>query len=265
MARASGDRVGRAGARGCPMLPLLLALSTGAPAAEPDPAPPVEELLRAVDDAHRGEASHATFTMRVETDRIRRTLKLEAVSKGTDKSLITILAPPKDAGIRTLKVGDNLWNYLPKIDRVMKIPSGMMGGSWMGSHFTNDDLVRASRLSEDYTATLVQAPDAEHPDRTYRIELRPKPGVPVVWGKIDVELSPDRLPLVVRSYDEHGALVRTLRYGDVQTIEGREVPMRMRLEPADHPGAYTEIVFESLTFEPAVDDKTFSLQALKHH
>ena len=132
---------------------VALIASVGA-AAEPT----IEALLTATDDAARGQSSVAVIAMEVKTANYERTMKMKAFSKGTDKSLVRILEPAKDAGVSTLKVDENLWNYLPKVDRTMKVPAGMMSGSWMGSHFTNDDLVRESRLSEDFVCAFEKKP-----------------------------------------------------------------------------------------------------------
>jgi hypothetical protein len=241
-------------------LALALGLSGPAVAAEGDPT--VEELLEATDDVARGESSIAVMEMHVKTDRYERTMKMRAYAEGTEKSLVRILEPAKDAGITTLKVGENLWNHLPKVDRTMKVPKGMMSGSWMGSHVTNDDLVRESRLSEDYTYQLTSRPDAEG-QGNYVIELVPRPDAPVVWGKVVVEVRPDKIPVSVRYYDESGALVRTMTWSQVKEIEGRQVPTVMRIEPADDPGEFTELRYQSIDFDADIPPGTFSRQALE--
>ncbi len=103
-------------------------------------------ILRQLDDLYRGQSSVARTTMHIKTEHWERTLEMQAYSKGTERSLVRIVRPKQEEGTATLKVEDNIWNYLPKTRRVMKIPASMMMGSWMGSHFTNDDLVRESRL-----------------------------------------------------------------------------------------------------------------------
>ncbi|MEZ4321997.1 MAG: outer membrane lipoprotein-sorting protein [Myxococcota bacterium] len=244
-------------------LGLFALLTLAGPAFAADPEPTIDELLDATDDVARGESSQATISMQVKTDRFERTMKMRALSKGTDNSLITILEPAKDAGTSTLKVGDNLWNYLPKVDRTMKIPAGMMGGSWMGSHFSNDDLVKQSRMSEDYTATLTQKPTPEAKEQPWIIELVPKPDAPVVWGKVVVTIAADRVPVSIEYFDEKGGLQRTMGFSDVKEIDGRKVPMLMTLTPGDKPGEYTKIAYEELQFDVDLPDKTFTLQALK--
>jgi len=224
--------------------------------------PTIEEILRATDDVGRGEHSIAVVSMHVKTTRYERKMKMKAWSQGTERSLIQILEPPKEAGMSTLKVEDNIWNYLPKIDRTMKVPSGMMSGSWMGSHFSNDDLVRENRLSEEFTASFSAKPNGD-PNGFYVIELVPKPEAPVVWGKVVSKVRADLVPVAVQYFDEKGALVRTMSFGDVREIGGRLMPGTMTLTPEDKPGEMTRITYEELDFETEVPESTFSLQSLK--
>jgi hypothetical protein len=223
--------------------------------------PTLEELLLATDDAARGQSSVAVMSMEVKTANYQRTMKMKAWSKGTDHSLVRILEPAKDAGVATLKVDDNLWNYLPKVDRTMKVPAGMMSGSWMGSHFTNDDLVRDSRLSEDFTCTIEGRPAAGVGN--YVVSCAPKPTAPVVWGKVVAHVRQDKVPVKVEFWDEKGSLVRTMQYDDVRAVGGKLTPMAMTLLPHDKPGEFTKMVFESLELDVALEDTLFSLQSLK--
>lgn len=234
-------------------------LMVAGPAGAADPT--AEALLNRVDDFARGESSHATLRMQVQTQRYTRTMELEAWSKGTDKSLIRILSPAKEAGVSTLMVDDNIWNYMPNVDRTLKIPPGMMSGAWMGSHISNDDLVKDNRLSEQFTYAVTGRP--EGPDGVWTLELVPKPDAPVVWGKVVAQVGADEQPRQVAYYDEKGALVRTMRFLDLKSFDGRTLPSRMRVDPADSPGEFTEITYLTLDFDIPVDDGTFSLQALR--
>lgn len=236
----------------------LVLLSGPARAAEPT----VEELLAATDDVTRGTSSDAIMEMHVKTANYERTLKMHAVSAGKDKTLIRILEPAKDAGIATLKVDDNIWNYLPKVDRTMKVPAGMMSGNWMGSHFTNDDLVKDSRLSEDFTYTVTSRPK-DNAEGLYVITLVPKPDAPVVWGSIVAKIRPDKLPVSIVYNDEKGKAVRTMQFSDFKQMDGRMVPGTMTLLPADKPGEFTSMTYDSIDFDVKLPDSTFTLQALK--
>ncbi len=222
--------------------------------------PSLTDLLLAIDDASRGEQSAAVISMHVKTARYERTMKMAAWSKGTEQTLVRLLEPEKDAGVTTLKVGENLWNYLPKVDRTMKVPAGMMSGSWMGSHFSNDDLVKDSRLSEDYACQL--APRLADTAANYVVQCTPKPNAPVVWGRVDATLTAERVPVSVEFRDESDVLVRTMGYSDVRLVDGRLRPMKMRLTPHETAGEFTELTFESLDFSVQLDDTLFSLQAL---
>jgi hypothetical protein len=237
----------------------FLVLANLALAAPEDPT--VEELLEGTDDLTRGAHSTARIQMQVKTQRYERTVVMQAWSRGTDHTLIRILSPARDAGVATLKVKDSLWNYLPKTDRTVRIPAGMMSGSWMGSHVTNDDLVRDSRLSEHYTYTVTTRP--HDGVGVWTIDLVPKPEAPVVWGKVTAVIGADKLPEQMRFYDGRDTLVRTMTWSDVQQIGDRRIPTTFRVQPSDKPEEYTEVRYLELDFDTPVPESTFSLQALK--
>ena len=223
--------------------------------------PTVAELLDASDDFARGASSHAVLDMYVKTANYERSIQIETWSQGTEKSLMVIRDPAKDAGVATLKLDENIWNYLPKVDRTLKIPAGMMSGSWMGSHFTNDDLVKESRLSADYTATLTGTP-ATAADHLYTIELVPKPDAPVVWGKLIVKITADKLPVSMEFFGEDGKLARTESFTEIREMDGRRIPSVMTLVPADKPAELTRVTYVSLDFDVAISSNLFSLQSL---
>ena len=204
--------------------------------------PSVVDLLNAADDVTRGDSSRAKIEMQVKTARYARTMQMEAISKGTEHSLVRILSPAKDAGMSTLMVEDNVWNYLPKVARTMKVPGAMMSGSWMGSHFSNDDLVKANRLADEFDGEITQRP-ADNEENAYEVTLTPKPDAPVVWGKVVVKVRADLVPLQMRYYDEDGDLKRTMTFGELKEIGGHTIPMVMSLQPADKPDEFTKIVY----------------------
>ena len=223
----------------------------------------VDELLKHVDELWRGKSSSANMTMTVKTSRYSRTMTMDSWSKGKDYSLVVITSPVKDKGVATLKVKNNIWNYLPKIDRVTKVPSSMMSGSWMGSHFTNDDLVKESSFADDYDSEI-SFTGARDGKQIYELTSIPKPSAPVVWGKVVMEIDQNNLvPLVARYYDEEGALIRTMRFEQVEKIDERFIPMRMILVPEDKPDERTEIVYHDFKFNINVEDNFFSLQNLQ--
>lgn len=223
----------------------------------------IQELVRHVDELWRGTTSQADMTMQVTTKHYQRTMTLEAWSRGNENSLVVIKAPIKDRGIATLKVGQNIWNYLPKINRVTKIPPSMMSGSWMGSHFTNDDLVKENTFEADYNVTLTFSGERDG-HKIYEITAIPKPDAAVVWGKVVMDVIQQTLtPTRADYYDEDGNLVRRMTFSDFQQIDGKTVPMTMKLQPEDKPNESTTLTYENLKFGVDIPQSFFSLQSLK--
>lgn len=242
----------------------LAALLMAAPASAEDAAADLalaRELLDSTDDIYRGQSSVATVSMNVKTERWTRSLTMQSWTKGEDKSLIRIVKPAKEAGVTTLKLGENIWNYLPKVDRTMKVPAGMMSGSWMGSHFSNDDLVKESRMADDFTYVIKERPEGN--TGYWMVECIAKEDAAVVWGKVVVKIRPDKLPEQIQYWDEKDVLIRTMTFSDYREIDGTLAPSTMRLVPEDKPGEYTEIIYDELSFTEEVPDSMFSTQSLK--
>ena len=221
------------------------------------------EIVDCVDRIMRGESSQGTSTMEVVTENWNRAMEMEMWSLGTEHALVRILSPRKDAGTATLKAGTEIWNYLPRVDRTIKIPASLMSASWMGSHFTNDDLVKESRLIEDYEITLAYEGDRDGVE-VWEFDLTPRPEAPVVWGRIGYQVrKADTMPTWARYYDEDGELVRTMTFFDYRELGGRLVPATMRVVPEDKPGEYTEVRYSELTFDVDLDESFFSLRRLR--
>ena len=243
---------------------LVVLLAPGSASGEAAaPVLDAKAILDHVDDLFRGKSSRGTFTMKVVTQHYTREMTLEAWSKGEEYSLVRILLPEKEKNTATLKAENNIWNYLPKVNRVIKVPSSMMGGSWMGSHFTNDDLVKESRMATDFTYDI-----SFHGERggqnVIELTLVPNPDAAVVWGKIIAVVRDDNwLPVSVEYYDEDLVKTRTMTFSDVRPLGGRTIPAAMRMTPADKPQEYTEVVYQHLEFDVELSDGLFSLRSLQ--
>ena len=222
-----------------------------------------EKILDGVDDLYRSNASHGIITLSITTVNWQRTLTLEQWSKGKDKHLIRILKPKKEKGLATLRVDQNVWNYMPKVKRVVKIPSSMMSSSWMGSHFTNDDLVKQSRMTEDYTFSISFEGTREGKN-IVEITCLPNKNAAVVWGKVEVVVyRDDNIPLQIIYYDEDLLLSRTLEFTNIQMMDGKMIPTLMSMIPADEPYESTTVKWEEIQFSVAIDDDFFSLRQLQ--
>ena len=221
------------------------------------------DIIDRVDRILRGESSRGTATMEVITEHWSRSVTMELWSLGTDYSLVRVTAPAKEAGTATLKAEQDIWNYLPKVDRTIKVPASMMSGSWMGSHFTNDDLVKESRLIEDYTIETSFEGDRDGVP-VWEFKLTPKPEAAIVWGYIAYQIRKnDTMPIWARYYDEDGELARTLEFSDFRNMGGRLVPAKMDMQPADKPGERTTMLYDDLEFDVDLEKSFFSLQMLK--
>jgi hypothetical protein len=220
-------------------------------------------IVDCVDRIMRGESSQGISTMEDVTENWSRAMEMQMWSLGTEHALVRILSPRKDAGTATLKAGTEIWNYLPRVDRTIKIPASLMSASWMGSHFTNDDLVKESRLIEDYEITLAYEGERDGVE-VWEFDLVPRPEAPVVWGRIGYQVRKgDTMPVWARYYDEDGELVRTMTFFDYRELGGRLVPAKMRVVPEDKPGEFTEVRYSDLEFDVELDEEFFSLRRLR--
>src|SRR5262245_8368854 len=174
--------------------------------------PSAQEIIDRVESALWGKTLQSQLTMTIATPRWTRTLELAAWIERPRRSYIRLLAPPKEAGIGSLRIGAEMWNYLPTIERTIKIPPSMMFQPWMGSDFTNDDLVKESSLLNDYVHRLVTV-DTAADAPAWVIESTPKPDAAVVWGRIVTRVRrADSLPVREEFYDERGTLVRVMTF-----------------------------------------------------
>jgi hypothetical protein len=232
-------------------------------AAGPARGQTAQEIVDRVDRLLRGESSHGVVQMEVVTEHWSRAYEMRIWSLGTEYSLIRILSPRKDAGTATLKAGEDIWNYLPRVDRSIKLPPSLMGAAWMGSHFTNDDLVKESRIIEDYDIE-VGFEGVRDGVAVWEFVLTPKPEAAVVWGRIEEQVrQDDMMPVWARYYDDRGELARTLTFEEFKVMGGRLVPARMDVVPADKPGERTTILYRELEFDVDLDESFFSLRRLQ--
>ena len=219
----------------------------------------LQTLIRNVEEQYNGNSSYVAAIMKIKTGHWERTVSIQGWSLGREFCLTKILSPKKEKGITTLKVNKEVWNYLPRIDRVIKIPPSMMGAPWMGSHISNDDLVKANHVDLDYDLSLI-----EDSPKLWRIKCMPKPDAPVVWGKIIYTiLKKDYVPLVVEYFDEEMVKVRTISFDDVQVMDGHILPLQMTVQPEDRPDERTVLAYTNIDFDISIKEDFFSLRELK--
>lgn len=241
----------------------LAATAMAAPnAAGKDPGR-AARLVKEIDELWRGSSSRGVASMRVKTAHYDRKLELQALTKGRKRTLIRITAPKNEEGNATLKSDKEVYSYLPKTDRTVQLTSGMMMSPWMGSHFTNDDLARDSSLDEDYEKSITFE-GQRGGENIVELTLLPKPDAPVVWGKlIIITRAADNMPIRQDFFDEDLKLVRVLHLSEIKTLGGRKLPALLKMVPADKPSEFTELRYDKLEFNIAMEDSFFSLAQLR--
>jgi outer membrane lipoprotein-sorting protein len=222
-----------------------------------------QEIIKRSDDLMRGDTLRGKYQMTVETPDWKRTLELDAYSIGREKTFIRILNPPKEKGITTLRIKNNMWNYLPKVERTIKIPPSMMLQPWMGSDFTNDDLVKESSVVHDYTHKIVNE-EMAGPELIYVIQLDPKPEAAVTWGKLIFRVRhSDFVPLREEFYSEHGKLIKVLEYSEVKQMSDREIPTVWKMTSMTKKSHVTIIKVDDVVYNEPVADSIFTMANLK--
>ncbi|PSW17262.1 outer membrane lipoprotein-sorting protein [Photobacterium sanctipauli] len=221
------------------------------------------EIIRKSDAQMRGDSSYTEATMRIIRPDWTRTMSMKSWTKGQELSLVLVTAPAKDKGSASLKRYREMWNWLPSIERVIKIAPSMLGQSWMGSDFTNDDLINQSSIVVDYTHSMVEQAIFDG-EQTWVIDATAKPNAPVVWSKVRLWISTSNyLQRKVEFYDEFDELVNTMQTFDIKPMGGRQVASRMQMIPADKPGNKTEIITHQAQFDFAIKDSFFSQSQMK--
>jgi outer membrane lipoprotein-sorting protein len=235
---------------------------TGEPAEmQEPPVPDIDEVMSALDDLYRSHSSHTLMSMSVTTEHFSRTLELEGWTKGDEQSLIIIRSPAREAGTATLRTEQGLWNYAPRADRLMRIPSGLLSEAWMGSHFTNDDLMRDSAYDDDFDTTL-QWVDEDGQRLLLAISV-PHDDAAIVWSRIEFRLLADSWAPLRSDYYDGDELVRTMQFSNIQDIGGRPIPMIMELIPHTHPGESTRVEYQLLELDVEIDDGLFTQRGLR--
>jgi outer membrane lipoprotein-sorting protein len=240
----------------------LFLVLIGFVASEASAQNPTEIVTRA-DEHMRGTSSSGEMSMTIVRPTWERTISMKMWSRGTQYSLVLVTAPARDQGSSFLKRRNEIWNWVPSIGRSVKLPPSMMMQSWMGSDFTNDDLVRESSVVNDYTHVFEGETQLEDRD-VYIVDLFPKPDAPVVWGRVRMYISKqDYLQLKTEFFDDYDELVQTMTGTDIRTFDGRSIPSKLTMIPADKPGHSTIMEYKSLNFNANIPESFFTVQNMR--
>ena len=211
----------------------------------------------------RGDSNQGIYTMTIVTPSWKRELKLDVYSLGRDKMFIRILEPDKEKGISTLRIKNEMWNYLPRVEKTLKIPPSLMLQPWMGSDFANDDLVKESSIVNDYTHKILSMGKIDGA-LVYKIDFTPKPDAPVIWGKMIRWIRKnDYIPLKEEYYSDNGKLIKVLEFSDIGPVSDRTIPRTWTMTPVNKTGYSTTIHLVDVQYDQPIEEETFSLMNLK--
>lgn len=222
-----------------------------------------KEIVQSADAKMRGNTSQAQIVIQTIRLTWSREMTVKTWMKGTSFAIILIQAPAREKGIAYLKRKKEVWNWIPVLEKTIKLPPSMMSQSWMGTDFTNDDLVKESSLVNDYDHSIIG--DTVIAGRIcYKIQMLPRPEAAVVWGKLIVCIDKkDLLEMQTYFYDEDGSLVSTMNASDVKTMDGRLIPTRFEMIPADKPGQKTVMIYKSVQYDRPLEDGFFTAEKMK--
>ena len=223
-----------------------------------------KEIIDKADKNMEGESSISTMSMSIIRPSWERTLEFKNWVMGSEYALTLVTAPAKEKGQTFLKRGNDMWNYLPKIGRLIKLPPSMMSQGWMGSDYSNDDVLKESSLVDDYNHKIIANETIESKD-CHKIEMIPHEESTIVWGKLITWVSKDDfLFLKTEYYDEDGYLVRTELGKEVKMMDGRMIPTILEIIPADEPDQKTMVHIKTMEFNVNIKESFFSQQNMKN-
>ena len=241
-------------------LPLLLLALPGLLVAEERSA---TQIVRDAVDHWRGLSSYTVMSMVIHRPDWERSMTMQAWTKGDERALVRVIEPKKDRGNGTLTQDNNMWTFSPKVNRVIKVPSSMMGQSWMGSDFSNKDVARADDIIDQYDHTLLGT-DTVDGVTAYRIESVPHEDAAVVWGSEVLTIRQDHVVLEHAFYDQDGELVKTLKSLETGEMGGRTIAKRQRMMKTDTPEEWTEIAVLEVEYDLDLKDSLFTLSNLRN-
>jgi len=241
---------------------LGLLLTQAAPCASAA-APDADQLLRQTFDNYRAKSSQSVVAMTIHRPEWERNLKMKAWTRGDNDALVRFLAPAADAGNATLKTGNDTWVFNPKLNQVIKLPASMMAQSWMGSDFSYNDLSKSEDLLTQFKHRVIGTATQDG-HTVWTIECDPKPGAPVVWGKVTVALRDDFVVVQEIFFDQDMKPARTMTTDRIGPLGGRSYPLTMTMHPADTPGAWTRTETSDAEFNTSLPDYLFTLSNLQN-
>ena len=224
--------------------------------------PTARELVERAVDNTRGQTSYAVMSMTIRRPAWERTSTLEAWTRGREDALIRFTAPARDAGNATLKQGEKMWTFTPKLNRTIRLPFSLMSQSWAGSDFSYNDLSRTDNVLRQYDLSIA-ATEEQDGHTLYTIVAVPHDDAPVVWGKEEWVMREDGVLYAQRFFDQDLNVFKEMITQEVGERGGRVMPVRMRMYEVEQPDHYTEVSYDEASFDLELEDRLFTLFSLR--
>jgi outer membrane lipoprotein-sorting protein len=221
------------------------------------------ELIRQAMDHWRGLSSYSEMSMTIHRPDWERSMSMRSWTSGEDTSLVRVTAPKKDVGTGTLTKDNNMWTFAPRVNRVIKVPSSMMGQGWMGSDFSNKDISKSTDILDQYEHTLLETRDVDG-HTVYVVESIPHEDAAVVWGREVLSIRDDYVLLEQQFWDQDDVLVKTMKALEIKALGGRSVASIVRMGKLETPDEWTEMSVQEIQFDVANPDSLFTLSSLRN-
>jgi outer membrane lipoprotein-sorting protein len=222
-----------------------------------------EEIIKKADEKIRGKTNTSKMEMEIIRPSWKRSVSMKSWGRGMDFSLTYITSPAKDKGQVFMKRKTEMWNWMPAIGRMIKIPASMMSQGWMGSDYTNDDILKESSIVKDYMHKIIKEEKIDGYD-SYKIEMIPKEDAAVIWTKVFKWITKDEyIQIKSEYYDEDNELIKSDFSYDFKLMDSRLIPTRIEIIPADEEGKKTVLYIKSIEFDVDLPESFFSQQNMK--
>lgn len=221
------------------------------------------EIIKRADEKWQGMSNYTEMKMTIVRPEYSRDIEFKSWSKDRDYSVTLITAPAREKGQSFLKRKNDMWTWNPNISRFIKLPTSMMSQGWMGSDFTNDDILKESSVVKDYKHKLL-GEEKINGISCYKIEMLPTEEATVVWGKVIKWISKeDYDQLKSEYYDEDNELIKSDFSTNIKNMDGKLIPTHIEIHPADKPGNRTIVEIKTIKYNIKMNDDFFSQQNMK--
>ncbi len=218
------------------------------------------EIIKIADNRLRGNSSYSEITITIVRPKWEKKMNVKSWSRGTDYSVSLVTSPAKEKGSVFLKRKKEAWNYLPTIERTIKLPPSMMTQNWMGTDFSNDDLIKQSSMVVDYNHKIIGTEIIENLN-CWKLELIPTEEASVVWGKLIVWIDKkDFMQLKTEFYDEDLEIVNKMVGSNIKVFNNKKLPSILEYYPLDEEGNKTVIEYNIWDFNVSIPENYFSTQ-----